>query len=243
MGLCIRARLTRAAALAAALIVGCAVAGCTVGAPTAEQTHPAPNATSTSGLPASAPVVLFLGDSYTAGTGLAHADAATRWPTQLSVTMGWREVNAGCNGSGYTRQGFRCGTTYAERLPYLLDTEPDIVFISGGVNDMGATETQIADAVAGTYRDLQQAFPDAEIFAVGGIYFTGEERPALLQFLNDEVEQAAADIGATYVDIGEPLLGRPDLMADDRQHPNPDGHRVIAEATREAARMERYSPG
>jgi acyl-CoA thioesterase-1 len=178
--------------------------------------------------PASAEITaLFLGDSYTEGTGLTPDQVPLRWSTGLAQQMGWREVNAGCNGSGYTRPGLRCGNTYEERVALLTDPVPDVVVVSGGVNDLGASRERITAGVNATYATLRETFPHATIYAVGGIYYTGDARPELLQFLNDAVEAAAEREDALFIDIGEPLLGRPELMAVDGLHPNAEGHAVI----------------
>ncbi|PKQ26961.1 MAG: hypothetical protein CVT64_00470 [Actinobacteria bacterium HGW-Actinobacteria-4] len=210
-------------AFAAAAAGAVALSGCVPTQP--EPTAPKPT-------PASAEItVLFLGDSYTEGTGLTPDEVPLRWSTQLAQQLGWREINAGCNGSGYTRPGLRCGTTYEQRIALLTDPVPDVVVVSGGVNDLGASREQIEADVAATYATLRATFPEATIYAVGGIYYTGSERPEVLQFLNDAVRDAAEREGVVFIDIGEPLLGRPDLMAPDGLHPNPEGHTVIKDLT------------
>lgn len=218
-----RFRWTLAASAAAALIAtGCA-------GPTA----PAAQPTTAS---ADAPVVLFLGDSYTEGTGLATEDLPTRWSTVLSGRQSWTEINAGCNGSGYTQRGV-CGTTYAERLAFLSDVDPDIVIVSGGVNDLGATEQLIDTQVSETFVDLRQTFPDVPLYAVNGIFYTGDATPPLLTHLNESVAREVAKVGGMYLAIGDPLLGEPELMASDGLHPNPAGHALIADLTESALKQ------
>ncbi|WP_430868306.1 SGNH/GDSL hydrolase family protein [Demequina aurantiaca] len=183
---------------------------------------------------ADAPVVLFLGDSYTEGTGLATEDLQSRWSTVLADRRGWQEVNAGCNGSGYTRPGATCGNTYAERLPSLDASDPDIVIVSGGVNDLGATPETIDSQVSQTFTELRDTFPGAQLYAVNGIYYTGNETPPLLDYLNESVSSAVTRVEGTYLNIGDPLLGHPELMARDGLHPNPAGHLLIADLTQSA---------
>ena len=49
------------------------------------------------------PTAIFLGDADTAGVSLPLDQADHRWPTLVAEHFGGREVNAGCDGSGYTR--------------------------------------------------------------------------------------------------------------------------------------------
>lgn len=214
-------RLATIAAAAAVLLV----AACS--GPTTATTEP-------SAASADAPVTLFLGDSYTEGSGLATEDLPTRWSTVLAARLGWTEVNAGCNGSGYTRPGSVCGNNYVERLPLLADAAPDVIIVSGGVNDLGATELMIDTQVREIFTALRETFPDAELYAVNGIYYTGTETPPLLAYLNESVSHAVTLAGGTYLDIGDPLLGHPELMGPDRVHPNPAGHELIADLTQDA---------
>lgn len=192
---------------------------------------------------ADAPVTLFLGDSYTEGTGLATADLEARWPTVLASRLGWQEVNEGCNGSGYTRRGGACANNYVERLAMLGDVDPDIIIVSGGVNDLRATESLIDKRVRETFFALREAFPDARIYAVNGIYYTGPVTPPLLSYLNESVSYAVNQVGGKYLNIGDPLLGHSELMAEDGLHPNSAGHTLIADLTlAELRRVGAFEP-
>jgi lysophospholipase L1-like esterase len=175
------------------------------------------------------PTAIFLGDSDTAGVALPLSKIEQRWPTVVSETLGWREVNAGCDGSGYTQVGPGCTTTYRERVDRLLDEDPDVIVVSGGVSDLGAGLGEIEAAVQGTFVTLRETFPDATIYAVGAV---GTDRRAehTVEDLNAIVEAQATKVDAVYVDLGDPLAGRPELLAGNGR-PNAEGHAVIAELT------------
>ncbi|WP_061962962.1 SGNH/GDSL hydrolase family protein [Demequina aurantiaca] len=207
------------ATAAAVTLVAAACAG-----PATQETSPAAPS-------ADAPVALFLGDSYAQGTGLSEADLHARWTTVLSARAGWAEVNAGCNGSGYTRRGGVCASNYVERVPALAEADADIVIVSGGVNDLSASRELIDMRVPETFKALRESFPEAQIYAVNGIFYTGLVTPALLAYLNEAIEHAVTEAGGHYLDIGEPLLGHPELMGPDTLHPNPAGHAKIADLT------------
>ena len=70
--------------------------------------------------------VLALGDSITAGYGLAPEQA---WPAQLAARTGWKVVNGGVSGD--------TAADALARLPALLDGHaPKLVLIALGGNDM-----------------------------------------------------------------------------------------------------------
>jgi hypothetical protein len=179
--------------------------------------------------PDAPPTAIFLGDSDTAGVALPVDQIDSRWPTLVSQHFGWREVNAGCDGSGYTQIGPGCATTYRERVDRLLDEDPDVIVVSGGVSDLGASLGEIEAAVQGTFVTLRETFPDATIYAVGAV---GTDRHSVhsVEDLNQIVETQSAKVDAVYVDLGDPLAGRPELLAVDGS-PNAQGHAVIAELT------------
>lgn len=71
-------------------------------------------------------VVLALGDSLTAGTGVTPEQA---WPALLAQRTGWQVVNGGVSGDT-SAQGL-------QRLPALLDEhQPALVLVTLGGNDM-----------------------------------------------------------------------------------------------------------
>ncbi|WP_161794548.1 SGNH/GDSL hydrolase family protein [Demequina globuliformis] len=180
--------------------------------------------------PPDAPTAVFVGDSFTEGYALSTADADERWPSLLAQELGWEEINAGCAGAGYTRQGAVCTTTFREQLPTHIEADPDIIVLSGGLNDLASTPEHIRAAVRATYLSVRETYPDATIYAVSGVAPNATAASALTT-VNDAVAAAASEIGAVFVDIGEPLQDRPDLLAIDGFHPNAAGHHVIAELT------------
>ena len=179
------------------------------------------------------PTALFLGDSYTAGVELPADEIADRWASRLSVEQGWTELNEGCEGAGYTHPGQVCMTTYRQQIDTLIDADPDVIVVSGAINDLGSTLGEIEAAAHATFVTLQSTFPRARVYAVGGVYAgvdDGIGGPTLEEVDLIIAAQAAA-AGATFVDIGAPLKDRPDLLAEDGVHPNSAGHAVIAELT------------
>jgi lysophospholipase L1-like esterase len=182
---------------------------------------------------ANAPVALFIGDSYTEGTGLTGEDLRARWTTVVSGQLGWKEVNAGCAGSGYVRRGLLCNNTFAERIPTVAFTEPDIVVMTGGINDIGSTPAEGAAAAVATLEALVAAFPDAHVIVIGGIAYA-DSTPETVTAINQALSASAGELGVTYIDIGEPLLDDPTLLGIDGLHPTVDGHAEVARRVLEA---------
>lgn len=171
-----------------------------------------------------AEVVLFLGDSLTAGHGVEEGEA---WPALVGERLraahpAWRAVNAGVSGDT-SAGGLR-------RLPRLLDrVKPALVVVGLGANDglRGQDPARTGENLRGIIarcRDrsarvalLGMRLPPslgpgfATRFAALWDDLAREERVPLLPFLLEGV-------------AGHPELNNPDGI-----HPNPAGHRIIAD--------------
>jgi acyl-CoA thioesterase I len=168
-------------------------------------------------------VVVALGDSLTAGLGVAAEDA---WPALVQARLlregyAYRVVNAGVSGDT-TAGGLR-------RVDWTLRLKPDVAIVALGANDglRGLSLTAMRDNLSQIVTRLQAAgvrvllagmrvppnYGDdyARGFAAVFDEVRGRARVPLLPFLLDGV---AAD----------PRLNQPDGI-----HPNAAGHRVVAE--------------
>ena len=186
---------------------------------------------------AAGPVAVFLGDSYTQAGGLPEQQ---RWVTLASKELGWWPVNLGRGGTGYLgpvsggNARNACGMdycpSYAEMIAAAAAENPAIVVVSGGRNERHRwTDPEWANGVFGFYRQLRAAVPDADIYATSPMW-DDDPAPGEMVFARAIVRVAVEDIGGVYVDLGEPLTGRPELVAADGVHPNADGHQAIAVA-------------
>lgn len=185
-----------------------------------------------------APLVAFIGDSYTAGDLIeGPAKLSGRWSAVASEQAGWEQRNYGKGGTGYTTRGpFDGGTTYSERLAS-LDGAFDAVIVSGGRNDTDPSTYE--DAVTSFYAALREAQPNAQIFVIGPFWPNGYPTEALTR--EDEVvAQVAGDLGITYVsptgagwvtgtNDGTEPGNRVDLIGPDGTHPTAGGHAYFAE--------------
>ncbi|MDT0211257.1 SGNH/GDSL hydrolase family protein [Curtobacterium sp. BRD11] len=179
------------------------------------------------------PRAVFLGDSYTQGTG-ASSDA-TRWTALVAKQEGWREVNRGQGGTGYvhTAGPEGCGLdvcpAYTDRVAEIVELQPDVVVVAGGQNDFGAfgnNPSTITAAINKVYGDLRQGLPNARIIAVGPSA-PGAITDAITG-LDAAVQAAASANDATYVSLLDPNVITPDMVRSDKQHVIDTGHAAIA---------------
>ncbi|MFP7834135.1 SGNH/GDSL hydrolase family protein [Marisediminicola sp. LYQ134] len=175
-----------------------------------------------------APVVAFYGDSYTLGTGAS--DPAERWSTRIAEDRGWTEFNPSVNGLGFVnnRQSFD-----GDDLPALIIAEdPDIVFVTMGLNDNFSYDRAAADIETQITRDfdrLTEGLPDARFIVVEPFWYT-EERPDSVETIIGWVRDAAAAIDADYIPGASTWIrGQDEFMAPDGLHPNDAGYAHMAE--------------
>lgn len=182
-------------------------------------------------------VAVFIGDSYTAGAG------GTRGGFVSLVAQGqeWRAVNLGRGGTGYVpkpdqdpaQAQLACARDYCESYPESIgaavDADPDVVFVSGGRNDLSADPATAAAAATAFFTDLRAALPTARIVVLAPLWDSAPA-PAELDALGEAVRTGAELIDAEYLDIGQPLEGHPEWISPDGVHPNDAGYAAIATA-------------
>jgi lysophospholipase L1-like esterase len=178
------------------------------------------------------PVAVFIGDSYTQGSG--------KWPDAVSKAQGWEEVNLGRGGTGYAvrhtgdaaQNG--CGMdecpNFAEMVDAAVKRHPDVVVVAGGRNDGGA---DIADQVHDTFAGLRERLPDAQIIAVQPMW-DASEYPDFLVDYGKVIKKEVEAVDGEYLKIGSPLEGRPNLVQDDGVHPTDEGQKLLAAAVNES---------
>ena len=191
---------------------------------------PTPDASPTSG---SGPLVAFYGDSYTLGTGAS--DPSLRWSTIISADRGWSEFNPSVNGLGFVNHRLDFDE---DDLPELvIEAQPDIVFVTMGLNDTFSFDRR-ADLIRDTITDdltrIRDALPEARIVVVEPFWYT-EERPESLETIIGWVEAAAAAIdadripGASHWLDGHHAGSEDSWMASDGLHPSDVGYAHLAE--------------
>jgi hypothetical protein len=111
------------------------------------------------------PRCIFLGDSFTAGTG-ASGQSTTGYVVKFADTLGWDDVWAsGLGGTGYVNPGVQNGvnTTFYSRLQHdVLAFNPEIVWVMGGYNDWNGSYTvaQLQTAAQQLLSAIKAAIPN-----------------------------------------------------------------------------------
>ena len=210
--------------LACTLLSACGGGESSTPPPSAETAPPAATEEAAQAAPAvdEGPLVIFLGDSLTAGYGL---DTEQAFPALLEATFEakgqpLRVVNAGVSGDT-TAGGLR-------RLDWLLRQEPDILMVALGGNDglrgldLEASEENLRQIV------VQAQEAGAKIILAGmlmppnyGVDYT-EGFAAIYPRLTEEH-------GLTLVPfLLEGVAARPELNLPDGIHPTAEGQEILA---------------
>ncbi len=174
------------------------------------------------------PVVAFYGDSYTLGTGAS--DPSKRWSTIVSADRGWNEVNPSVNGLGFVnnRGSLPAG---GDLVDAVIASEPDILFVTMGLNDnfsMPARSDDVHAAIVSDFTTLRSALPETRIIVVEPFWYT-DDRPASLATISGWVADEARVIGADHIEGASHWIeGHPEWMAGDGLHPNDDGYAEMA---------------
>lgn len=179
----------------------------------------------TSASQAAGPLIAFLGDDWTAGSGATGK--AQRFTTLLCAQLGAQEKNFGVDGTGYAKSSAD-GGPYESRIAAVVSAHPQVVVVSGGRNDnLDAPATSAAYAHA-LFARLHDKLPDAVLIAVAP-FWGDSDLPQSMIALGAAVKRGVTDAGGTYLDLPDPIHGHPSFMAD-LADPNDQGYAAIAAA-------------
>lgn len=170
-----------------------------------------------------AETIAFLGDSLTAGYGLAEEEA---YPALLAAQLrsdglDWRVVNAG--ESGDTTKGGLA------RLDWMLRARPDVVVVALGGND-GLRGIELARTQANLQAIIDRLRATGAQVVLAGMQLPrnyGPEYTAGFRALYAEL--AAANEVGYYPFLLDGVAADPALNQADGIHPNAAGQRVIAQ--------------
>jgi acyl-CoA thioesterase-1 len=172
-----------------------------------------------------AKTVLFFGDSLTAGYGLDPAQAFPALIQAKITARGWnfQVINAGLNGET-TAGGLR-------RIDWVLQRPIAVLVLALGAND-GLRGLPLAEAK----RNLQaiidrtrRIYPEVKIVIAGMQVPTNLGREYTTGFRTMFPALAAANAATLMPFLLEGVGGIPALNLPDGIHPNPAGHKIIAE--------------
>ena len=167
--------------------------------------------------------IIALGDSLTAGLGVAEEEA---YPAVLEEKLqqsgfNWQVINAGI--SGETSSGA------LTRIAWIIARQPDIVILETGANDgmRGIPIRVIKENISQAIHLLKEA--DIEVVLAG------------MQMLQNLGPDYTKQFAAVYPGVAEAqqvilipffleqVAGTPSLNLPDFIHPTPEGHRIVAQ--------------
>lgn len=171
------------------------------------------------------PVILFLGDSLSAGYGLDPEQAFPALIQRKIDARGWdyEVVNAGVSGDT-TSGGLR-------RIDWLLKRPVDVLVLELGGNDgLRGIPPDI------TYRNLQgiidktrEQYPDAAVVVAGMLVPPNMGPDYFNQFREIFPEIAERNDAVLIPFLLEGVGGRRELNLPDGIHPTAEGHKIVAE--------------
>jgi lysophospholipase L1-like esterase len=173
-----------------------------------------------------APLVSFIGDSWTDGTG---ATDKVGYAYLTGRQLGWAHRVLGVGGSGYVRGGAG-NVPFDERILPAVSGNPDVVVIQGSINERSTPSPELAAAVADTLNRLVRAAgPDTAVVVLGASHVPGVP-VEYVDKVNDVVRAEAAQRGLPFVDVAAEVWSDPadpSIWADP-YHVNDAGAQQIA---------------
>ena len=206
---------TRVLLSSLALLLACGAAPRPENKPASAATKSAPVA--------DAPVILALGDSLTAGLGLAQSQA---WPALLQARLDaagrkYRVVNAGVSGD----------TTAAglARLDWQLSQKPAVVILELGAND-GLRGLPVPEAQANLGKIIARCQAAGARVLLAGMQVPPNMGPEYSAAFRDMFPALAAEYDVPLIPfLLDGVAGRPQRNQADGIHPTAEGHVVVAE--------------
>lgn len=203
-----------------ALFVGCAVE-----APPPEASESPSGSSESSDVVAidPRPVVVFLGDSLTAGFGLSEEQA---YPALIATRLAAegrdvRVVNAGLSGDT-TAGGLR-------RLDWLLSQEPDVVMVALGGND-GLRALALESTEANLRAIIEQSREVGAVVVLAGMLIPPNYGPEYTEAFAAIYPRLADEYEVVFIPfLLEGVAADPELNLPDGIHPNVAGQKILAE--------------
>ncbi|MFK0173409.1 SGNH/GDSL hydrolase family protein [Streptomyces sp. NPDC090306] len=195
------------------------------------------------------------GDSLTDGSAYNTGGGAGTWLHRAARLFGCTDVwEQGRGGTGYVTAGSYA--TFADRVQAdVIAWAPTRLYVWGGYNDNGGSQTAISTAAASLYATIKTALPLCETYVIGCWSPTGSPG-ASLTTTDATLRAAAAAAGLPFIspqsgavyDASGALLATQGawitsgnaagyVNATDSVHPNDAGHAYLARRITDATRL------
>ncbi len=186
--------------------------------------------------------VLFIGDSYTVGSGLPEMSYAciaavrVRWQCNLGAVPGTGYISGGPANRFVVNEYLGSTTSFTERIPELADEyQPDVVVFDGGRNDRFAPTADTFDAMVYTISQARHTWPDATVMFLRPRFLSNPLDD--LGFDDNFMAELESDPETEGVLFLDPMAEAPfavgdtsTLLGPDGVHPNPRGDRELGAA-------------
>ena len=170
-------------------------------------------------------VILFLGNSLTAGYGLDTSQAFPAFIQEKIEALSWnlKVVNAGLSGET-SAAGLR-------RIDWLLRQRIDVLVLELGANDglRGVPVDTTSRNLQALINKVKKKHPSARIVIAGMLVPPNLGQDYAEQFRSIFPELAERNHASLIPFLLEGVAGKPELNLPDGIHPTPEGHRIIAE--------------
>lgn len=147
------------------------------------------------------PRVIFMGDSFTEGTGVGAGNTWRGMPHLLATKFDWDVWISGAGGTGYVNPGTGGRVKFGDRIQNdVFDNSPDCIVISGGINDSGTAQLlTLAEEVEKLYTLIDASVPGIPIVIIGPFWATSNPTAGVIQ-ARDIIRDAANRHGYWFID-------------------------------------------
>jgi lysophospholipase L1-like esterase len=183
-----------------------------------------------------APVVMFLGDSYTTGR-LGQVPELT-YAADTARTLGWQVILGGYRGTGFVAEGHvhkNFADLFTEQLAWR--PAPDLVIVSGGHNDRHHSPESVAEGARQLLTTIRNTWSGTRLLLMGPMW--GGDPTLEVEDVRDALVGVASEQHIPFVDplrerwiTGDRVQGTgnaPKYILQDGVHPTTAGARYIAD--------------
>jgi acyl-CoA thioesterase-1 len=170
-------------------------------------------------------LILFFGNSLTAGYGIEAEDAFPGLTAARIDSLGldYRVINAGLSGET-TASGL-------SRLDWFLEEEPAIFILELGGNDglRGITPSETKKNLKGIIQLVKNKYPET-VIVLAGMQIPPNMGQEYTKEFSELFPQVAAEENVKLIPfLLEGVAGNPDLNLPDGIHPTEEGHLIVFE--------------